>query len=479
MLMFAAISRQSYPEGMQVHRSLTIILVCATFVLGLLVRHVLTNSWALCASAAVLIICVSVLMTRQLVFGLLLGTFLLLGFGRGVIYESKTTGIQHLYGQKVVITGTVSDDPAINDKGFLLFNLDATTINGHKDSGVVSVRTFNQKLKRGYHVSVASKFDATLGNKIGQLVYGTVTIQSSQLSFLEQWRQRYFAGMRNALPEPSASFALGLLLGTRGLIPKTVQDMLTTVGLTHLIAVSGYNLTILINATRRPMRAVSKFLAIALPVWLIFVFMLLTGFSASIVRAAIVSGLSLLAGYYGRNYKPMVLIMLSAVITLAYNPAYLWSDVGWQLSFLAFYGILIIGPLLERRFRAEKMIPKLIIESMSAYIITLPLIMGLFGNVSIIAPLANLIILPLVPLVMFLAFVSGMFGIATPLAPIIGLPLKILLVLMLGTMNFLANVPMASVTIPPTNLALALYIPILICTALLHYQSRRQSFMEF
>lgn len=382
-----------------------------------------------------------------------------------------------MYGQKVVVNGTISDDPAINQRGFLIFNLDVKNINGRPASGVVSVRTYNQKLRRGYKLTVTSKFDATLGNKLGQLVYGTVTITSSRLSTLEQWRQRYFAGMRNALPEPSASFALGLLLGTRGLIPNDVQSMLTAVGLTHLIAVSGYNLTIIINAGRKPLRNVSKFMAFITPLWLIFVFMLLTGFSASIVRAAIVSGLSLLAAYYGRIYKPMVLIMLSAVVTLLYNPAYLWSDVGWQLSFLAFYGILIIGPLMEQQFKAESTISKLIIESMAAYIITLPLIMGLFGNVSIIAPLANLLILPLVPLVMFLAFISAMFGIATPLAPALGIPLKILLAIMLGTMNFLAKVPMASITIPSTNIALLLYIPILVWTAILHIQSQRKSFM--
>lgn len=417
------------------------------------------------------------MVTRQLLFSIFLGLFLVLGFVRGMMHEARLANIQQLYGKKVIMTGTIADDPAVNQRGFLVFNLDVATINNQPTNGVVSVRTYNQKLRRGYKVAVTSKFDATLGNKIGQLVYGTVVIQSSQLSALEQWRQRYFAGMRNALPEPSASFALGLLLGTRGLIPKEVQDMLTTVGLTHLIAVSGYNLTILINAARKPLRNVSKFLALMAPLWLILVFMLLTGFSASIVRAAIVSGLSLFASYYGRSYKPVVLIMLSAVITLAYNPAYLWSDVGWQLSFLAFYGILVIGPLMERLLRAERTIAKLIIESMAAYIITLPLIMGLFGNVSIIAPVANLVILPLVPFVMFMAFISGMFGIATPLAPVLGLPLKILLASMLGVMEFLAKLPLASITIPPTNLALFLYIPIMACTALMYIQSRRQSFM--
>jgi competence protein ComEC len=404
-------------------------------------------------------------------------SFFALGWSRADIHEASMIDIQKLYGQKIMATGTIADDPTVNQRGFLVFNLDLTSINNQPANGAVSVRTYNQKLRRGYKVSVVSKFDATLGNKLGQLVYGTVTIQSSQLSTLEQWRQRYFAGMRNALPEPSASFALGLLLGPRGLIPKELQDVLTTVGLTHLIAVSGYNLTILINAARKPLRSVSKFLALMMPLWLIFVFMLLTGFSASIVRAAIVSGLSLLASYYGRTYKPMVLIMLSAVTTLAYNPAYLWSDVGWQLSFLAFYGILVIGPLMTTLLRAERMIPKLIIESTAAYIITLPLIMGLFGNISIISPVANVLILPLVPLVMFLAFVAGLFGMATPLAALLGIPLKLLLAAMLGLMEFLSKVPYASIIIPPTTSAFLLYIPIMVCTGIMYLQVRRRSFM--
>lgn len=462
---------------MQAHRSLMIILACASLVFGLVARHYLTDSWILCFACGVSMLLIASIITRQISFSILLAVMLLFGFWRGDLHESSMSAVQKLYGQKVIMTGVIADDPAVNSRGFLLFNLDISRMNNRSASGMVTVRTYNQKLRRGYHVAVTSKFDATLGNKLGQLVYGTVMIQSSQLTTLEQWRQRYFAGMRNALPEPSASFALGLLLGTRGLIPKEVQDMLTAVGLTHLIAVSGYNLTILINATRKPLRNVSKFLALMGPIWLIFVFMILTGFSASIVRAAIVSGLSLVAGYYGRSYKPMVLIMLSGVITLLYNPAYLWNDAGWQLSFLAFYGILILGPLMEQQFRAHSTMAKLMIESMAAYIITLPLIVGLFGNISVIAPVANLVILPLVPLVMFLAFISGMFGIATPLAPIIGLPLKIILALMLAIMNFLANLPMASTTIPATGAAFLLYIPILIFTLTLFIQSRRRSFV--
>lgn len=462
---------------MQVPRSVTIILVCAGFMLGLIARHFLTSSWQLAICASVFITIVTAIFTRQILLAIILGAVIILGFWRCDLQQQGLSKIQSLYGSKVVVAGTIADDPAVNQRGFLLFSLDVNSINNRPTSGNLTVRTYNQKLRRGYQIFATSKIDSTLGNKVGQLTYATITIKSSHLSTLEQWRQRYFAGMRNALPEPSASFALGLLLGTRGLIPKEVQDMLQVVGLTHLIAVSGYNLTILINAARQPLRRVSKFMALMAPIWLIFVFMLLTGFSASIVRAAIVSVLSLLAAYYGRAYKPMVLIMISAVITLLYNPAYLWSDVGWQLSYLAFCGILILAPLLEKQFRAQSTISKLIIESMSAYIVTMPLIMALFGNLSIIAPVANLLILPLVPLVMLLAFIAGIFGMSTPLAPVLGLPLKILLALMLGTMNMLASVPMASLKIPANSIAFALYIPIILSIVILHIQTARRSFV--
>lgn len=463
---------------MHVKRSLVLIFVCCSFVAGILARHVMTASWMLILSLAVLCAIIVAGITRQFLFALFLGLMLLVGFWRSDKHEAMMRRMRAFYGQKVVVEGVVEDDPTVNDHGFLLFSLSANTIGGQPAQGSLTVRTYNQKLRRGYHITATSKIDGTLGNKIGELVYASIIVRSSKFSGLEQWRQRYFAGMRSALPEPSASFALGLLLGTRGLIPSDVQDMLRVVGLTHLIAVSGYNLTILINAARKPLRSVSKFLALVTPLWLIFLFMLLTGFSASIVRAAIVSSLSLLATYYGRSYKPMVLLMFSAVATLAYNPAYLWSDVGWQLSFLAFYGILVLAPLMAEQFRAESMLASLAVESTAAYLITIPLIMWLFGNVSMIAPVANLVILPLVPLVMLLAFIAGIFGIATPLAPVLALPLKILLALMLGIMNTLANVPAASTTIKISGpMAAMFYVCILSFIAILHDQSRRRSFM--
>ena len=98
-------------------------------------------------------------------------------------------------------------------------------------------------------------------------------------------------------------------------MPLSINTQLAAVGLTHIIAVSGYNLTIIIRAMRRLLTKRSKYQSTLLSFGLIAVFLLVTGFSASIVRAAIVSGLSLIAWYYGRAFRPLLLILLSAVIT--------------------------------------------------------------------------------------------------------------------------------------------------------------------
>jgi len=121
------------------------------------------------------------------------------------------------------------------------------------------------------------------------------------------------------------------------------------VGLTHIIAVSGYNLTIILHAGKRLLGKRSKRISTFLSLALIAVFLLLAGASASIVRAAIVSVLSIAAGYYGRTFKPLNLIVLAAAITAWANPVYVWSDVSWYLSFLAFYGVMVVSPLIQKR----------------------------------------------------------------------------------------------------------------------------------
>ena len=113
--------------------------------------------------------------------------------------------------------------------------------------------------------------------------------------------------MQTALPEPNASFGLGILVGQRNNLPTELYQQMIMVGLVHIVAVSGYNLTILVRAVGR-LKLFSKYQQLILSLLVIAAFLLVTGFSASIVRAAIVSTLGLIAWFYGRKPQPIVIL---------------------------------------------------------------------------------------------------------------------------------------------------------------------------
>jgi competence protein ComEC len=349
---------------------------------------------------------------------LLVPALLLLAFGSGLwrseLWVQQQAELTALIGQTVTLTGVVADDPASSPAGQVDFRLGDVRLGSRRLPGQIAIRDYPVRLQRGYRVELAGKIRAGYGNVPVSLGFPRVTVVSTQQSALEQWRQRFFAGMRTALPDPEASFGLGLLVGIRALIPKDLQAQLALVGLSHLVAVSGYNLTILVRAADRVLGRWGRGVALAVNLWLIGGFLVVTGASASIVRAALVSGLSLLAGFYGRQFHPMVLILITAAATAGYDPKYL-TDLGWLLSFLAFFGILVLAPAIEARLgHPQWAAVRLFIESTAAHLMTLPLIMAAFGQLSIIAPISNLIVLPFVPLAMAVSLAAGLAGMLVP-----------------------------------------------------------------
>ncbi len=231
-------------------------------------------------------------------------------------------------------------------------------------------------------------------------------------------RGRFFAATYSSLPEPQASLGLGFLVGVRTALPQDFSDKLALVGLTHIIAVSGYNLTILVQVVRKLFEKRSAYQSVLFSGILIVLFLLMTGLSPSIMRAAIITGFSLVAWYYGRTIAPLLLILIGAAITGIINPLYIWGDAGWYLSFLAFGGVLILAPLIIDKLYKEKkpnFLISILIETLAAIIMTAPYIAWLFGRISLIAPVANVIVGPLIPLTMLLVFIVGSVGIFFPL----------------------------------------------------------------
>lgn len=388
-----------------------------SLIFGALMLGVALGRFGLSAGPAPFIVALAVALalwrSRLFTTGLMLAA-VALGVWCATIWSVNRAQLAELIGQKVTVTGTLADDPAVGATGQIDFKLGNLVMDGRPLPGTLSVHQYSMRLQRGYKVELTGKVKAGFGNQVAAVSFPQLTILSTHQDPLEQLRQRFFVGMKTALPEPLSSFGLGLLVGIRALIPKDMQAELTLVGLSHLVAVSGYNLTIIVAAVNRALQKAGRGVALVVSLWLIVAFLIATGASASIVRASLVSVLSLVAAFYGRRFNPMALIMITGGLTAAINPAYL-TDLGWLLSFLAFFGILVVAPAIEARLHHPKsVLVRLFIESLTAHVLTLPLILFMFGQLSVVAPLSNLVILPLIPVAMAVSFGAGLAGMFVP-----------------------------------------------------------------
>jgi competence protein ComEC len=372
---------------------------------------------------------------------------LLIGLWRGGQYMQNVYQLSSLSSQGVVLEATASSDALYAKNSQISFTASNISLiqPQHKAlSGSFKISGFGVPMVyRGDQVRVSGKLYPSRGSNQGRISYAQISRLAAGSSFFNDLSRRFNAGMQNALPEPLASFSLGLLIGQRSTLPVDITAALTAVGLVHIVAVSGYNLTIIIRGISR-LRLGSKFQKLAVSLALIAGFVLITGFSASIVRAALVSVLSLWAWYYGRRIKPLVLISFAAAATALWNPFYVWGDLSWYLSFLAFFGVLVIAPAITQRLfrKTPGMLTLVLIETLSAELMTLPLILMTFGQLSLVALLANILIVPLVPLAMLLGAVAGTAGMFIPaFAGWAAWPARLLLTYMLDLIRLLSVIP--------------------------------------
>jgi len=175
----------------------------------------------------------------------------------------------------------------------------------------------------------------------------------------------------------------------------------------------------------------------------ILFFILLSGASASVIRAGLMGVLVLWGRQIGRQSSAGRVLILAAAIMLLFNPRLLLFDVGFQLSFLSTLGLIYFSPILEKilvKISALWGLKEIIIATFSAIIFTSPLIIYTFGQFSLVAPLANLLILPVVPLAMLLGFLCLFLGIIyLPLGKIIAYAAWAVLSYILKVAEYLAG----------------------------------------
>lgn len=390
---------------------------------------------------------------------------------------------QNLMGKPVVVTGTVSEDPTFSDKGRRQFYLSDIVLKGAAEKalpGQLFISTpLSSDVRRHDIVEARGTLREGFGQFQGSIYFAEVEKTGEAQHMIDDVRAGFASAVTSVLPEPQASLGLGFVIGMKSALPETLEDALRDLSLTHIVVASGYNLTILVRAAKRLREKKSKLQTLLLSFALVALFLFVTGNSPSMVRAAAVSGLALLAWYYGRQFKPHALLLIVMAATALYNPVYLWGDLGWWLSFAAFAGIMIVSPLIIERFWGKgqpSFLGQIAIEALVAQLMTLPIIMLVFGNVSLLGVVANVLVVPLVPFAMLAVAVAGFAAMLVPVvAAFVAVPAQAVLSLIVSIINLLERVPNAThqVYIDMTGLVIA-YLVIAIITAILWSRLSRE-----
>ncbi len=436
----------------RIHTSWLIAILSAGIVVGVIVAQYTTDwfgsmSWLL---IGISLASVGLWLRRIYILPIILLAGGLIGLWRGSLDQHHLRPYQNIIGHQATIRGNVSEDPDIGKTGELVLRLSQLQIDGHDIIGTIWVSAGTKlEVKRSDIVTLEGKLAPGFGSFAASMYRADIQkVERPQPGDVAgQVRDGFADQVRQAIPEPQSSLGLGYLVGQRRGLPPELDDALKVAGLTHVVVASGYNLTILVRLARRLFVKVSKYMAALSAGGMIVAFVAVTGISPSMSRAGLVASLGLLAWYYGRKFHPLVLLPFAAAITLLVNPSYGWNDLGWQLSFAAFGGVMIVAPLMQAYFFGDKkpgIVRQILGETVSAQIVTFPILVLAFGQFSNVAIISNLLVLPLVPLAMLLTFIAGIVTLIIPAAAhIVGVPATALLQYMTGVAEYVAGLPWA------------------------------------
>lgn len=429
--------------------------------IGILIGVTLSQWWSAFSHIAwmatgLLLFIVALWRSRQYMLIAALFAGMLVGLWRGSVEQIGLSNYRLAFGGNVIISGKITDDTDTNTRGQKTIRISAISSNGASYAGSLWVTSDTESvLRRDDSITVQGKLAPGFAGYVGAIYDAKISDVRRAPSWALDLRDTFSSAIRTNISEPMSSLGVGFLVGQKSALPKDFVDALKIAGLTHIVVASGYNLTVLVRFARKLFEKISKFQAVFVSASLVIGFMAITGWSASMTRAGLVSGLGLLAWYYGRKFHPVTLLAIAAATTVLWYPAYAWGNIGWELSFVAFGGVLILAPLLYAYFYGDekpKFVARTVIETMSAQLVTFPIMLTAFGQGSIVAILSNLLVLPLVPVAMLLTFIAGIGQLLfAPITAILAWPASILLSYMVGVVKWTASFQWAQISwqMPP------------------------------
>ncbi len=407
-------------------RSKVFLIFCLAFIIGVFLGRFI--NFEIMAVLAMIFIIVGTIgyKSKGIIIFTIAGVIVIIGALR-FSQEFAQNDIKNYYDQTRTIIGIVSDEPdERTDKTYLKLSnisIDGKSYNSKLLLTVARFPSFEygQQLEFEGKVLEPKEYeDFSYKNYLsrygidGVIYYPKILkVEKDQANVVKskilKFKKKIVQNIAEIMPEPQNSFLGGLLVGLRKTIPSDFTEALSKTGTTHIIAISGYNITIIAVALdslllfffRRRISFVLSLVAIAL-------FVILTGASASAVRAGIMGTLGLIALNTGRVNSINNAIALTAAVMVGLNPQILHFDLGFLLSFAALLGLVYIGPVLREKFsRIPEFINFYLVPSTAAYIATLPILLTNFDQISLIAIPVNVLILFMIPIAMLFGFLLG------------------------------------------------------------------------
>lgn len=351
-------------------------------------------------------------------------TFLPAGFSQKILITASRDQ-EYFYGDKLIVSGRVNEPKAFENFDY-------------------------QKYLERYQVYAVMSYPKIL------------VVRSRQGQWLKydllKLKQAVVKDLSEKFSKDSGALLMGILIGAKKSLSAKLSENFQATGLSHIVAVSGYNITILASVLGLLAYVTGRRASLWFSVCAILGFAVIAGWSASVVRASVMGMVVLLGYHLGRPYSAGPSLGLAAAGMVALNPRIAYWDVGFQLSFLATLGIVYGLPLLEKVFRMETGdggVRAVLLSSAAAILATLPLSLMYFGQLPVYALVANLLVLPAVPY----AMLFGVLSLLPFLGPGFAFLAQLILNYIIRTVGWIAHWPGAvlQVNLSPM-LAMACYL---------------------
>lgn len=418
------------------------------FALGIIVRFYYVDSISLIALSFLVLLGIIILgCIRSPVSSIfILSSICILGFVCGVArldftFENSRSQIVSAYvGQTILVSGIIIDEPT--ERAYSLGALmELRALNNQTLSRPVKVLAdlpYGTKVSYGDAIQVSGKlqipenFTTNTGKEFDYISYlskdhifyllkssrDVSVISSHNGNFLQEklfsLKALALRSFEKVIPRPESSLLGGLVLGARESLGNVLRQKFITTGTIHIVALSGYNVTIVADGLLNVFRTVlPETFSIGGGIFAIILFALMTGGGSTVIRASIMAILGLIARATGRTYDVGRALILAGFFMIVVNPTIIVSDVSFQLSFLATIGLMYGTPITLRflSFVPKKFgLQEIVAATLATNIFVLPFILYTMGTLSVVAIPTNILILPFIPMTMFFGFFAGIFS---------------------------------------------------------------------